>query len=124
MEKRQALIIEDDTDLQDLYAKILSDANINTLVASTGETGVDLAVKHHPDVILVDVMLPDISGHEAVKKIRNDVWGKKATVIFLTNRSDAESIFAAVGEGSEEYLIKAHISNQELVNKIQSAIMK
>ena len=123
MEKRKVLIIEDDLALQGLYEKILSDADIDTLAASTGEEGVNLALKHHPDVILVDVMLPDFSGHDVVKKIRNDSWGKDATVIFLTNRSDAESISTAIGQGSDEYLIKAHVSNQELLNKVRSSMM-
>jgi DNA-binding response OmpR family regulator len=123
MNQRQVLIIEDDPILQGLYATVISEADIVVHTASSGTDGVNLALKHHPDVILVDVMLPDISGHKAVEKIRLDDWGKKAKVIFLTNRTDAESIATAVAEGSDEYLVKAHISNKELLNKVRSAMM-
>ncbi|MCA9354558.1 MAG: response regulator transcription factor [Candidatus Kaiserbacteria bacterium] len=123
MEPRQVLIIEDDEALQALYAKIIGDADITVRTASTGTEGVSLALEHHPDVILVDVMLPDISGHDAVKKIRLDSWGKNATIIFLTNRTDAESVVNAVEEGSDEYIVKAHISNKELLNRVRAAMM-
>jgi len=123
MTNRKVLIVEDDMALQDLYSTILSEASINVISASTGKEGVRLALEHHPDVILMDVMLPDITGHDAISEIRLDNWGKKATVIFLTNRSDAESVFKAVKEGSDEYIIKSHISNKELVNKVRAAML-
>jgi DNA-binding response OmpR family regulator len=123
MSDRKVLIVEDDRDLRQLYSTILKDAGIDTLLARTGAEGVDLALKEHPDVILMDVMLPDFSGHVAVEKIRLDSWGKDATVIFLTNRDDAESIFKAVKQGSDEYIIKAHTTNKELLNKVRSAML-
>ncbi|MCA9363348.1 response regulator [Candidatus Kaiserbacteria bacterium] len=123
MTDRKVLIVEDDNALRDIYQTVISGAGIETITASTGEEGVNLATKHHPDVIMMDVMLPDISGHEAVKKIRLDAWGKKAKIIFLTNRDDAESIFQAVEEGSEEYIIKSHTSNQELLNKVRASMV-
>ncbi|MCA9360590.1 response regulator transcription factor [Candidatus Nomurabacteria bacterium] len=122
MTDRKVLIIEDDEALRNLYSTILENADIKVLSASRGKEGVDMALKHHPDVILMDVMLPDFSGHDAMKKIRLDSWGKKATVIFLTNRSDAESIVNAVEKGSEEYIIKSHVSNKELLNKVRSVM--
>lgn len=123
MNQRKVLIIEDDESLLELYSRILTDANIKTLQASTGQEGVSLALKHHPDVILADVMLPDISGHKAIQQIRLDNWGKNATVIFLTNRTDAESVTQAVKENSDEYIIKAHAENKEILNKVQSAMI-
>jgi DNA-binding response OmpR family regulator len=123
MTDRKVLIVEDDPSLQDIYSTVLNGADIKTLVANTANEGVLLALKHHPDLILMDVMLPDISGHEAVKKIRLDSWGKTATIIFLTNRSDAESITNAVAEGSDEYIIKSHTTNKELLNKVRSSML-
>lgn len=123
MEQRQVVIVEDDPVLQELYGEVISDAGITVHTAGTGAEGVELALSHHPDVILMDVMLPDISGHEAVQKLRLDSWGKDAKVIFLTNRTDAESVVKAVEEGSDEYIVKAHISPKELLNKVRSAML-
>lgn len=123
MFSRKVLIVEDDQDLQELYATILKKAKIKTLLAKNGNEAVRIALEEHPDAILMDVMLPDISGHDAVKKIRLDDWGKKAVVIFLTNRSDADSIVKAIQAGSEDYIIKSQTTNEELLNKVRSAMM-
>ncbi len=123
MFSRKVLIVEDDQDLQELYATILKKAKIKTLLAKNGNEAVTIALEEHPDAILMDVMLPDISGHDAVKKIRLDDWGKKAVVIFLTNRSDAGSIVKAIQAGSEDYIIKSQTTNEELLNKVRSAMM-
>jgi DNA-binding response OmpR family regulator len=123
MNDRKVLIVEDDANLRDLYSRVLNSANIDTVLASKGMEGLGLALEHKPDVILMDVMLPDISGHDVVKKIRLDPWGKNATIIFLTNRSDAESIFIAVKQGGDEYIIKSHVSNKELLNKVRSSMV-
>lgn len=118
------LIIEDDVDLLDLYSKVMRDAGITVHQAKNGTEGISLALQHKPDVILADVMLPDLSGHEVVKKIRLDSWGRNATVIYLTNRSDAESVVTAIEQGSDEYIIKAHITPKELLNKVRSAMVR
>ncbi|MCA9361734.1 response regulator [Candidatus Kaiserbacteria bacterium] len=123
MEQRQVVIIEDDEVLRELYTKIISDAGVTVHAAATGGEGVTLTLKHHPDVVLVDVMLPDISGHDAVKQIRLDTWGRDATIIYLTNRTDAASVFTAVEQGSDEYIIKAHTTPKELLNKVRSAML-
>jgi DNA-binding response OmpR family regulator len=123
MEERLVLLVEDDESLRELYVKILEDAGIKTMVTSSGHEAVSLALEHHPDVIVMDVMLPDISGHDAVEKIRFDSWGKKAKVVYLTNRSDAESVSEAVSHGSDEYIIKAHVSNQEFLNTVRSTMV-
>lgn len=123
MKDRKVLIVEDDEALRDLYSTILASADIQVLSTGVGEEGVQMALEQHPDVIMMDVMLPDISGHDAVKRIRLDEWGKNATVIFLTNRSDAESVVNAVQEGGNEYIIKSHVSNKELLNKVRAAML-
>tara|TARA_B100001989_G_C24392561_1_gene390016 strand:- start:254 stop:628 length:375 start_codon:yes stop_codon:yes gene_type:complete len=123
MTDRKILIVEDEEALREMYATVIEGAGIETITATSGQEGVALALEHKPDVILMDVMLPDISGHEAVQKLRLDNWGKTATVIFLTNRDDAESVFKAVEEGGDEYIIKAHTTNKELLNKVRSSMM-
>jgi len=117
MTKATALIVEDDKNIRDLYGDAFAIAGIQVLKATNGSEGVDLALAHHPDVILMDIMMPVMDGHTAVSKIRRDPWGKSAKVIFLTNMSDAEDVVHAVEEGSDEYIIKANASVKEVVNQ-------
>lgn len=116
------LIVEDDESLRELYADAFSLAGIQVLTAEDGAKGVSLALKHHPDAILMDIMMPVMDGHTAVTKIREDVWGKNAVIIFLTNMSDAENVVHAVEKGSSEYIIKSNVPPKEIVNQVRMAM--
>ncbi len=122
MKTIDVLIVEDDENIRALYFDALSGAGLGVHTASTAKEGVEHALTHHPRVILMDIMLPDQSGHEAVSEIRKDAWGKNAKIIFLTNRTDAEDIVAAVEQGSEEYIIKAHTEIKELINLVRLSL--
>lgn len=121
MEQSTILIVEDDRNIRELYVSALEAAGFNVLSAADGTSGVQLALGYHPAVILMDIMLPDISGHEAVAQIRNDHWGKDAKIIFLTNMSDAADVVQAVEAGSEEYIIKVHTTPKDVVNTVRTA---
>lgn len=116
MKQTTVLIVEDDNSIRELYADAFSNVKIDVLKASNGEEGVALALEHHPDAILMDIMMPIMGGHAAVHIIRKDSWGKTAKVIYLTNMSDAENVVHAVEQGSDEYIIKANLSPKEVVN--------
>lgn len=122
MKQIDVLIIEDDESIRELYYDALSAGGMEAQKAATGEEGVKLALEKQPKVILMDIMLPDISGHEAVTKIRQDNWGKTAKIIFLTNRTDAEDVVIAIEQGSEDYIVKAHTEVKELVNRVRLAL--
>jgi DNA-binding response OmpR family regulator len=122
MNKATVLIVEDDESIRELYADAFSIAGINVLKAENGSEGVELALKHHPDAILMDIMMPVMNGHAAVNAIRKDSWGKTAKVIYLTNMSDAENIVHAVEQGSDEYIIKANASIKEVLSQVRMAM--
>jgi DNA-binding response OmpR family regulator len=116
------LIVEDDESIRELYATAFTAAGINVLQAGDGQTGAAMALAHHPSAILMDIMMPGLPGHEAVRKIRLDPWGRYAKVIYLTNMSDAENVFLAVEQGSEEYIIKSNTPVKEVVNQVRMAM--
>lgn len=119
MSSIKVLTVEDDTDLREAITMALENAGFEVFSAKNGAEGVQQALTHHPDVILMDVMMPIMNGHEAVDKIRNDAWGKNAKVIFLTSLSDAENVVHAVSQGSGDYLVKPHTSLEDIVNKVK-----
>ncbi len=79
-------------------------------------------LREHPDVILMDIMMPKLNGHEAVQKIREDAWGQHAKIIFLTSQSAAENVVHAVESGSEAYIVKPHTSLAEIVVKVREVL--
>jgi DNA-binding response OmpR family regulator len=119
MKKILVLIVEDDTNIREMYADAFKAADIQTITAENGEIGVTLALKHHPDAILMDIEMPVMGGHEAVNNIRKEAWGKDAKIVYLTNKSDPENIVHAVERGSDEYIIKANCTPKEVVNKVR-----
>lgn len=124
MSTATVLIVEDDTDIRELYALAFETAGLIVLQAKNGAEGVALALEKHPDAVLMDIMMPDMSGHAAVNEIRKDSWGKTAKVVYLTNMTDAENVVHAVERGSEEYIIKANVTPKEVVNHVRMVMQK
>lgn len=122
MSKPTVLIVEDDVSIRNMYKDAFTAAGVGVLTAETGREGVELALHHHPEAILMDINMPDMNGHETVRTIRKDAWGKTAVIIFLTNMSDAGNVVSAVAAGSEEYIIKANTTPKEVVNKVRMAM--
>ncbi|MDC1205304.1 response regulator [Candidatus Pacebacteria bacterium] len=116
------LVVEDDNDLREALFTALASNSFNVLQASDGEEGYKSAIENHPDLILLDIMMPNMNGHETLEKIRNDPWGKDAKVVFLSSLSDAENIVHAVEKGSEEYIVKSHASLSEIVSKVKQVL--
>lgn len=115
----KVLLVEDEKDIREAIATALTDADFEVLEASDGAKGVVMALKEQPDVIVMDINMPAMSGHEVVEKLRQDSWGKKAKILFLTAFSDAENVVSAVAGGSAEYIVKSNASLEEIVQKVK-----
>jgi len=122
MSKPTVLIVEDDKTLRELYTEALTQAGIDVLSTGVGAEGVRLAREHHPDAIMMDIVLPGMTGHEVVKKIREDDWGKHATIIYLTNLADPANVVHAVEKEASEYIVKANTTPKEVVAKVRMAM--
>jgi len=93
-----ALIIEDNDDNMALITYILKSGAYDTIAATTGEEGVDLALQHKPDVIILDIQLPGIDGYEVLKRIRASENGGSFSIIAMTSfamTGDRERLLAA-----------------------------
>ncbi len=121
-EKKSVLLVEDDQALRELYAMALIRAGFDILMAENGEQGVALALKHQPNLILLDIDMPIMNGHQAAEKLRQDSWGKTARIIFLTNHSDAQNVAHAIMQKPEDYIVKANVPIQEMINQVRIAI--
>jgi CheY-like chemotaxis protein len=108
--------------MRELCKAAFATANIPVILAENGREAVRLALSKHPSVILMDIMMPVMNGHEAVKKIREDDWGRTAKIIYLTNFSEPENVYKAIKSGPEDFVIKAHTSIKDIVNKARIAM--
>ena len=91
--KKTILVVEDETALRTALVEMVGDAGFEMLEAADGKEGLKLALKKHPDLILLDLMMPVMNGMEMLKELRKNKWGKNVYVYILTNKEpDAELI--------------------------------
>lgn len=113
------LIIDDDLLLASSIASQLMDAGYENIeVAHNGSDGVKVSLEKQPEVILLDYQMPDIDGIEVLERIRQDEWGKRANVIFMTNTDDLAVINKAIGQGVSQYLLKADTGLDQIVDLV------
>lgn len=121
--KETILIVDDEVDLLELIEYNLKKAGYNVLKAENGPEGLRLARKHHPDLILLDIMMPRMTGFEVVTQLREDTELKHVPVLFLTARSDEETEVHGLEVGADDFLPKP-ISTAKLVARIKTALRR
>ncbi|MFH0987453.1 MAG: response regulator [Patescibacteria group bacterium] len=113
------LIVEDDKFLRDLLSKKLSEENFSIATAVDGEEGVKKIQEENPSLILLDLILPGMNGFEVLKKSKENPVTKEIPVIVLSNLGQKEDVDRAIKLGAKDYLIKAHFTLEEIVEKIK-----
>jgi DNA-binding response OmpR family regulator len=122
--KKIVLLVEDDTFVSDIYTMKLTAEGFNVVLASNGMEALKKLEELVPDIILLDVIMPYVSGMEVLHKIKSQENLKKIPVILLTNVSEKEKIEEALGIGADDYLIKSHFTPSEVLAKINSFLKK
>ena len=116
---KKILLIEDDVFMAELLAGELARAGFNIEIGKTGKEGVDNFAKAKPDLVLLDLLLPDMHGFEVLQKIRQDPAGEKTKVIILSNLSEGRDVDEAKRLGATDYLVKVNYSIPEIVEKVR-----
>lgn len=119
MEKKKILVIDDEKDLRDALVAVLTDAGFEVFEAEDGNAGIHKALIFKPDLILLDILMPNKNGHETLHELRKDAWGKDVPVLLLTNFDDATNITTSVGLKGNDYIIKSQTDLQTVVKKVR-----
>lgn len=122
MEKKTILIIEDDQVLEKALKEYLETEGFEAVSASDGETGVELAFKTKPHLILLDIVLPKKDGYEVLKEIKGNEETKGIPVMLLTNLGSINDVEKALELGATTYLVKADYKLEEVVSKIKEIL--
>ena len=115
MNKTLILVVEDDRTVQNLMTTTLKTCNYRYIVAVNGEIAIMEAATHNPDIILLDLGLPDIDGMEVIKKIRT--WSDVPIIIISARSEDSDKV-EALDAGADDYLTKP-FSVEELLARIR-----
>lgn len=116
------LIIDDEADIREAIAEVLVGAGYEVTQAENGEVGLNMALGQHPDLILLDVVMPVMNGQEMLAKLREDSWGKNAKVAMLTSMDDTKNVAEAYSGNVTDYLVKSQINIDEFVEQIKKLV--
>ncbi len=119
---KHILVVDDDQALVNtLHDKLIS-KGYEVSVAHDGKEGLTQALANHPDLILLDIMMPQMNGWEVLDGLNEDTWGKTARVVMLSNSDDMENVSQAVEHSMKDYIIKGAWPLDELVMKIEEKL--
>lgn len=113
------LLIEDEFYISDLYKMILESAGFEVFLAVDGEEGLKYVEEGHPNLILLDIMMPKINGIEVLKKLKKTKVIRDIPVLLLTNLGQESIIKMAFAEGATGYFLKARLKPEELIKTVK-----
>lgn len=120
--QQRILLVEDEADIREAMIDAMTEAGFTIIAAHNGQEGLALAKAEHPDLILLDLVMPIMDGHEMLRRLRQDPWGRTARVIVLTSMDDVTNVASAHEGAITDYIIKAHTSLEDLVKQVRVAL--
>lgn len=119
---QKILLVEDNIELRSIYSSFLKHRGYDIASAVDGEDGLKKAKLLRPDLIFLDIMMPNMDGFRVLKLLRHDeTYGcTKTKIVLLTNLGDASRVDAKVKQDMDGYVIKAEINLNDLVDIIKS----
>lgn len=119
---KKILFIEDEQAVQKTFGEILSNAGYKVINALNGEIGLSLAKKEKPDLVLLDLILPQKHGIEVLNELKKDKETKDIPIIVLTNIEEIGDVEKAISLGAAAYLVKTSYKMEEVLEKVRKII--
>jgi DNA-binding response OmpR family regulator len=115
---KRILLVEDDRFLRRACETSLRQRGFTVIAATDGEEGLRLARAEHPDLILLDLLMPKLSGVEVLRALKADVGTKAIPVLILSNSSREQDVSEVISLGAVAYWVKANLSLKELGERV------
>lgn len=122
VKKKKVLLVEDDVFMSELLGKALERAGFDLVSAHSGGEGLQKFQEAKPDIVLLDLILPDQNGFDALRQIRRVPGGAEAKVLVLSNLARESQFEEAKRLGVTDYLVKANFSLDEILAKINETL--
>lgn len=123
-QKVTILLAEDDRFVSDIYKRKLDTEGYEVLFAPDGREALKIMEEIVPDLVLLDIMMPFVDGMEVLQKMKGDPRWKFIPVVMLTNLAEKENIEKSISMGADGYIIKAHFTPSEVMQKIRTVLEK
>jgi len=118
------MIVEDDSALRDIYSSRFQAEGYSVVTASDGEEALTVAVREKPNLIILDVMMPKISGFDALDILRATPETKDIKVIMMSALSQTADIERGKNLGADDYLVKSQVTLSEVVVRVKEILSK
>lgn len=119
---KKILIVDDELAVASVFETALKNAGYDVKIAIDGKSGLNLSKTEQFDLILLDQMMPDLSGNEVLKTLKSDETTKNTKVAMLTNFGHDTLVKEALYAGANDYILKYQISTDDLISKVKSIL--
>ncbi|MAG44755.1 response regulator [bacterium] len=123
-EKKKILIMEDDPFIARMYIKKLIKEGYTARQADNGIEGIDIMQTFLPDLVMLDIIMPQMDGFEVIRKLKDTKKFNKIPIVLLTNLGEKENIEKGLALGADDYIIKAHFTPEEAIARIKKILNK
>jgi DNA-binding response OmpR family regulator len=113
------LLVEDENAIRRALSIVFQREQFRVLEAKNGEEGLELALAEHPDIIVLDLVMPKMDGLTMIRKIRKDSWGKDVPAIIYSNLSRNEKVNEARELGITDYLPKTDVGLRDVLERVR-----
>ncbi len=121
---KRVLVVEDEQLTRQSLVDELTSAGFEALEAVNGEEGLTMALREHPDLILLDIVMPKMDGITVMSKLREDSWGKNVPIIMLTVLDSDDAILEKIVENKPAYYLikKNELHAEEIIDKVKEKL--
>lgn len=118
----KVLIVDDDQAMVSIWEMSLKSEGIEVITAGTGRQGLDLVKSQHPNLILLDQIIPDMLGNDVLTALKDDPETASIPVMVISNYNEDQMMKDAIQKGAVDYVLKYQIETQDLVNKVKNLL--
>ncbi|MEA2734592.1 MAG: two-component system, OmpR family, alkaline phosphatase synthesis response regulator PhoP [Humisphaera sp.] len=123
MSRCTVLVIDDEKDLLELVRYNLEKEHLDVITASDGQSGLEIGLRHKPDLVLLDLMMPGMNGLEVCKQLRSDPRTKRVPIIMLTAKAAETDKIVGLEMGADDYIVKP-FSVRELLARVRAVLRR
>jgi DNA-binding response OmpR family regulator len=122
--KTKVAIIEDDMAIVQMYLTKFEVEGYDVATAPDGASGLELIDSYQPDIVLLDLMMPNMNGLDMLAKLRSQPNGREAKVVVLTNMGDTETATKVFKMAADDYIVKAEMTPKQVAERVKALLAK
>jgi len=122
--KTKVAIIEDDMAIVQMYRTKFETEGYDVATAPDGATGLELIDSFSPDIVLLDLMMPNMNGLDMLSRLRSQPNGREAKVVVLTNMGDTETATKVFKMSADDYIVKAEMTPKQVAERVKALLAK